>query len=392
MEPRRRFRFGTNFILAVMGTTAAAYLFIEAAGSQKSETESTSRVEPRYSWHAALDVIPHVSVAVRKDRETGHWIYSYTVSNDSTSANAITKFALDPVDDVIGIVGVEHWYHVHGFANRRQAAVWAVVDVGPPPSDWDSVSLYPSVFDVQPGTVVEGFSIVSRRPPGLINYYVQGFHDIASWEEPDAPRPFDNAVTGSILGPGGEPVDSSSRQWFSSSRSRPLSADSVRSPKQAVDLVVSARVSFKPSTGVHTYYYEVRNELTSENALDLFLVTKVDSPITISYPPHWGAFDRFDGDSSVVVWFIADVGPPPTDWRGNDVYIGPFHPQPGDSVSGFSFTSLWPPEATARFYAEGFDTIPGGGHTGPYVRPKAFWEDAVTGPTLGPTTTRSEEK
>ena len=392
MESRGRFRFRFCFILAVMGTTAAAYLFSESASSQRSEAESTSQVKPRYSWHAALDVVPHVSVTVRKDHETGHWIYSYTLTNDSTSANVITKFALDPVEEAISIAGIEHWYHKHGFGNRRHAAVWAVVDVGPTPTDWDSVSLYPSVFDIQPGQVVDGFNIISRRPPGLINYYVQGFHDIASWEEPDQPRLFDNAVSGPILGPGGEPAESSPRQWFSSSRSRPLPADSVRSPKQAVDIIVSAGVSMDSASGVYSYSYSILNEPSSGNVLSRFGMRQLVRPIRINSPEGWSGWYGYQDDPNALVWVVTETGPAPPGWGGDQVYIGPFHVEPGDTVAGFTITAREPPSNMIKFYAQGFDSFPRSAHQDVPILGKLLWNECVTGPTLGPASTTSEEK
>lgn len=362
---------------------AAAYLFSESASSQRGEAESTSRAEPRYSWHAALDVVPHVSVTVRKDHETGHWSYSYTLTNDSTSAHVITEFALDPVEEVISIAGIEHWYHSHGSENRRQAAVWSVVDVGPTPTDWDSVSLYPSIFDVQPGEVVDGFNIISRRSPGLINYYVQGFHDLPSWGEPYEPTLFDNAVTGLILGPGGLPADSSSQQWFNSSRSLPLSADSLRGPKQAVALVISAGVSKNNSSEDYTYSYSIIKERSSKNALAVFAVSPVPKPVTIISPEGWSSFHGWQDDSTAVVWTVTKFGPEPPDWSGN-YYIGPFHTQPGDTVTSFQIIVSYPPARHMNFFAQGFDTIPRGrSHEERYVK-KRLWEDSVTGITLGP--------
>jgi hypothetical protein len=156
-----------------------------------------------FTWSAATNVIPEVNGQATWHPETSSWTYTYTVKNDISSPNAIMRVALAPVLEPQSIVAPAHWYQHHGYAERPDAAVWMVVDTGPPPVGWDSVSVYPSPFEIQPGDSVSSFSIVSPHGPGWTTYFVQGYYDIPRYDEPDAPSLFDNSVTGTVVGPVG---------------------------------------------------------------------------------------------------------------------------------------------------------------------------------------------
>jgi hypothetical protein len=157
-----------------------------------------------YTWSAATNVIPEVNGQATWHPETSSWTYTYTVKNDIASPNAIKTFGLAPVLEPQSIVAPTHWYQTYGFAERDDAVVWMVVDRGAPPVGWDSVSAYPSPFNIQPGDSVSSFSIVSPRGPGWITYYVRGYYDLPlEPEEPDAPTLFNNSITGTVVGPAG---------------------------------------------------------------------------------------------------------------------------------------------------------------------------------------------
>jgi hypothetical protein len=151
-----------------------------------------------------MNVVPQVNGQATPHPETNSWIYTYTVKNDISSTNAIMTFALAPVLEPQSIVAPTHWYQTYGFAERSDAAVWMVVDTGPPPMDWDSVSVYPSPFEFQPGDSLSFFTIISPHSPGMITYFVQGYYDLPlDPDEPDPPSLFDNSITGTVVGPAG---------------------------------------------------------------------------------------------------------------------------------------------------------------------------------------------
>ena len=160
-----------------------------------------------YSWSTAQSVIPHVECTATEDTSTGTWRYEYELTNDTSSSNSLAKFALAPIEQVIAISGPTHWYGTVGYQDRADAVAWAVIDAGAPPAEWDSVSLYPSEFDLQPGEGVSGFVIVSNQAPGTITYYAKAFIDLPDLEEPDPPTIFENSATGTTIGPGGSTTD-----------------------------------------------------------------------------------------------------------------------------------------------------------------------------------------
>jgi hypothetical protein len=156
-----------------------------------------------FTWSAATNVIPQVNGQATWNQETSSWTYTYTVKNDISSPNVIRRFALAPVLEPQSIVAPTRWYQHYGYAGRSDAVVWSMVNPGPPPAGWDSVSMYPSPFDIQPGDSVSSFRILSPHSPRMITYFVEGYHDLPLFEEPDPPRLFDNSITGTVVGPAG---------------------------------------------------------------------------------------------------------------------------------------------------------------------------------------------
>jgi hypothetical protein len=173
--------------------------------SRNSGSSNDARVlfsDSVFSWSSATSVVPQVIGQATGHPETNTWTYTYVLKNDASSTSAIMTFALAPVLAPQSIGRPIHWMQTYGFGDRSDAAVWRVVDAGPPPTGWDSVSVYPSPFELQPGDTLAGFSIVSPNGPGMINYYVEGFHGLAlEPDEPDPPALFDNSITGSVVGP-----------------------------------------------------------------------------------------------------------------------------------------------------------------------------------------------
>ena len=127
--------------------------------------------------------------------------------NKPTATNTIWHFALAPIPNPIAVASPSSaWDWFFGYEERDDALVWAVADGGPTPADWDSVSLWPSSFDIQPGDSAVGFSFTTPAAPSVVSYYVQGFYitpptiDEEGFTDPFTL--FQNSLTGTIVGPG----------------------------------------------------------------------------------------------------------------------------------------------------------------------------------------------
>src|SRR5205085_6855894 len=127
-----------------------------------------------WAWMGPTAVIPHVTGTADRDPATGGWRYTYTLKNDPASSNVVRHFALSVPVRLLALTSPPHWMGGRGFEGDTNAVVWSVVDAQGPPANWDSVSGYPSIYDLQPGESVT-FSLVCALAPATITYYVQGF-------------------------------------------------------------------------------------------------------------------------------------------------------------------------------------------------------------------------
>ncbi|MGH7725675.1 MAG: FlgD immunoglobulin-like domain containing protein [Candidatus Eiseniibacteriota bacterium] len=141
------------------------------------------------------------------DSSTGLYTYAYAVTNRVGATSAIRHFALAPVPRPVSVtLPSDAWDYVYGFEERRDALLWTVIDAGPAPADWDSVSVWPSPFDIQPGQSIVGFSFKTPASPAMVSYYVQGFFAQPTSGGEAGGHPvltlFQNSLTGTIVGPG----------------------------------------------------------------------------------------------------------------------------------------------------------------------------------------------
>jgi hypothetical protein len=152
-----------------------------------------------------------------------------------------------------------------------------------------------------------------------------------------------------------------------------------------VVVTVASSWTYNAATGRYTYSYAVRNAANSPNVLDVFGLRPAARPISVAAPKGWKAFRGWEGDSTAVVWAVVDPGPAPPTWRGQ-LYVGPYNLAPGASLGGFRIESEQPPDSAATFVAQGFDTIPGGGHSfGPRPpRNRTLWEEGFVGAAVVP--------
>lgn len=176
------------------------------------------------------------------------------------------------------------------------------------------------------------------------------------------------------------------KQQHSMSRSRVLRADTLLAPLrpvQSIVLTVTATASYDSVTKWWTYYYTVLNEPTSQNALETFAIRPLWKPVQIVAPLHWSGSYGSEGDSVAVAWSVTDFGPDPPGWNGVQLYAGPYHPQPGQSTSGFSVVSRQGP-ASIQYFAQGFDTLQVASEEEGVDSSPSTFDSGVTGTTIGP--------
>jgi hypothetical protein len=158
-------------------------------------------------------------------------------------------------------------------------------------------------------------------------------------------------------------------------------SDSLR-PVQRIVISVKATATQDSKTGLWTYAYTLRNDVQSRNVIDRFAIRPVSNIVQVIAPPHWLGSHGYGDDSTTVEWGVIEVGPEPPGWSGLDTYIGPYHPRPGETISGFKIVSSKGPQVLS-FFAQGFDTLLAGGEEGRESPPDMFME-GVTGETIGP--------
>ena len=130
-----------------------------------------------------------------------------------------------------------------GFDADTNAVAWGVVDAQAPPANWDSLSNYPSIYNIQPGDSAT-FSFVHALAPVMVTYYVQGFFYADTSAEsngPINPSVFQSSITGSVVGPGST-VDVGSTDAGGRVDLRPPMPNPARS-KVSVTFYLPARVN-----------------------------------------------------------------------------------------------------------------------------------------------------
>ena len=164
-------------------------------------------------------------------------------------------------------------------------------------------------------------------------------------------------------------------------------------PKQDINVTVSLVVTFDPGTQIYTFTYTVENRNNSGNALDAFGVGPVPPPVQVAAPTHWKGFFGWEDRSDAVVWTVWDGGGvvvPSDTLQTVNITVGPYHPQPGTTVSGFVIKSRQPPlpaGSTLTWYAQGFDTLIAVGEEpedGVIPSSETLWIQSVQGQIGGP--------
>jgi hypothetical protein len=122
-------------------------------------------------------VDPEVLGSYTLDGETHLYTYTYRVRNGRGATSGIWYFAIAPVPRPLHVgKPSSRWGQLYGFQERDDALVWLVTDPGPVPADSNSVDVWPSPFDIQPGDSAVGFSLTTEAPPGVVSWFAQGFY------------------------------------------------------------------------------------------------------------------------------------------------------------------------------------------------------------------------
>jgi hypothetical protein len=110
---------------------------------------------------------------------TGGYIYTYAVSSEPSNKVGIELFGLRSVPPPDSVVSPEQWEDFYGFDEEDSAVVWGCADsMTQAPPEWDSVQVYSSPYEIQPGDS-KTFVLFSKRPPApSVEYRALGFDSL----------------------------------------------------------------------------------------------------------------------------------------------------------------------------------------------------------------------
>lgn len=108
---------------------------------------------------APVKTSPLVTVKIDQDKKTGVYSYAYTVANQLSAPLSIDDFTLQIDERPLEILKPEKWTgrFLDADSTRPTNASWGTI-----------------TREIKPGSSETGFIIKSRRPPGLVKYFVEG--------------------------------------------------------------------------------------------------------------------------------------------------------------------------------------------------------------------------
>lgn len=149
----------------VLHCVGATFLAMVAVVSTQAQTSVTCPPGPN-------QLTARVQSNVSLDAATKMYTYTYTISNDTTSAQEVKSFDLDFAPPVSNVVDPRGWLDTT-FA-RRSTLGW-FASFAPGTHTPSRAAVPPSPFQIKPGQSVTGFSFQSPKPPGPVKYYVRGY-------------------------------------------------------------------------------------------------------------------------------------------------------------------------------------------------------------------------
>ena len=133
---------------------------------------------------------------------------------------------------------------------------------------------------------------------------------------------------------------------------------SRRDPTEAISPQITVSLTRARDVPKFVLAMQVGNADDGRNGIVVIAVEHVGTVWGAYSPPEWMSFGSFDGRDSLVGWACTDtLTKSPQGWHGN-LYPSPFMVQPGDTMRWYAAYLDAVPKRL-RFYAQGFDTIPG---------------------------------
>lgn len=141
---------------------------------------------------------------VTYDANTGLYTYSYSFTSAASSLQEVESVTILLSDSsAIGVVVPKGWdYSIWTDGNQGSPGNklhLVAIEVDQLPADYvDDPSYYmrgiPSNYNIKPGQTLSGFSFQSPDPPGVVDFYAQGFTYIPDVEDlPDPPPAYFDA-------------------------------------------------------------------------------------------------------------------------------------------------------------------------------------------------------
>jgi hypothetical protein len=166
-----------------------------------------AQIPATYPWHNRVQ--PVVSVAIDLDPATADFRYLYAVSNGAGAEQRLSELYLEVAVPPSGMAAPADWEPLMGEGTNVIAwgATGDVDQAWVPAHDGDMPSF---VSEIAPESALTGFVLLSPcGPTGEVTYYARGYNHIAQAPADDTsdqpyqiPQWRDDAVRGSVLGPG----------------------------------------------------------------------------------------------------------------------------------------------------------------------------------------------
>jgi hypothetical protein len=137
-----------------------------------------------------------------------------------------------------------------------------------------------------------------------------------------------------------------------------LDSSDVRAATQRIAPSVELAIGYSAQIDRVRMRLTVRNGASASGGIERFAVANLSRPYSVHSPPQWLAWYGWPGNDSALVWSDLDTltaAPPAARWQK---YPSPHGVMPGDSALEFTLFTRTPPRVI-RWYAQGFDTIPG---------------------------------
>jgi hypothetical protein len=153
------------------------------------------------------DLTIFVAVDIYFESPTGLFVYNYTITNATYSANVLETFAVSPCNNVQYVEGPDHWLGFDGYQGDSLAVVWRAVGDEEDPIPWDGLTITPSARNLAPGETIGGFIVRSPLSGSYATFYARGFEEIPDGAEtveehdPLPPKIYEAGLRGDTYAP-----------------------------------------------------------------------------------------------------------------------------------------------------------------------------------------------